>query len=65
MVTKSKKSSIAKRGRVKVGKLKLNKETVKDLTGKEKKQIKAGVRNEILSLPVICCRTFPEFTCGG
>ena len=32
-----------KKGRVKVGKLKVNKETVKDLTGKEAKQVKGGV----------------------
>lgn len=42
MVTKSKKTA-AKKGRVKVGKLKLNKETVKDLTGRERKKIKGGV----------------------
>lgn len=30
----------AKKGRVKVGKLKLNRETVKNLTSEEKKQIK-------------------------
>ncbi len=41
MVTKSKKTG-AKKGRVKVGKLKLNKETVKDLTGSEGKKIKGG-----------------------
>lgn len=40
MVTKSKAGQ--KKSKVKVGKLKLNKETVKDLTGKEKKQIKGG-----------------------
>jgi dihydroxyacetone kinase DhaKLM complex PTS-EIIA-like component DhaM len=45
MVTKSQKTG-AKKGRVKVGSLKLNRETVKDLTGEEKKKIKgklAGV----------------------
>ena len=45
MVTKSKKSG-AKKGTVKVGKLKLNRETVKDLSTEEKKRIKgkqAGV----------------------
>jgi len=31
-----------KKGRVKVGKLKLGKETVKDLTSSKKKQIKGG-----------------------
>jgi natural product precursor len=41
MVTKSKTDG-TKKGRIKVGKLKLNKETVKDLTSKEAKQIKGG-----------------------
>lgn len=40
MVTKSKAGK--KTSRVKVGKLKLNKETVKDLTVKNAKQIRAG-----------------------
>jgi hypothetical protein len=43
MVTKSKAASKEqKRSRVKVGKLKLNKETIKDLRGKEAKEIKGG-----------------------
>ena len=45
MVTKSKETG-AKKGTVKVGKLKLNRETVKDLSTEEKKRIKgkqAGV----------------------
>lgn len=43
MVTKSKKQSTgAKRGRVKLGKLKLKKETVKDLSESEVKNIKGG-----------------------
>lgn len=41
MVT-SKIKSGQKKGKVKVGKLKLNKETVKDLTDSERKQIKGG-----------------------
>ena len=40
MVTKSK--ARANNGKVKVGKLKVNKETVKDLTADEKKEIKGG-----------------------
>ncbi|PYS92924.1 MAG: hypothetical protein DMF64_07285 [Acidobacteria bacterium] len=32
-----------KKGKVKVGKLKLNKETIKDLTGNEARRIKGGV----------------------
>jgi hypothetical protein len=39
MVTKSKKTG-AKKGTVQVGKLKLNRETVKDLSTEEKKRIK-------------------------
>ncbi|MBA3768426.1 MAG: hypothetical protein H0W99_15890 [Acidobacteria bacterium] len=43
MVTKPKAADKKeKKGRVKVGKLKLNKETVKDLTGSEAKKIKGG-----------------------
>jgi hypothetical protein len=45
MVTKSKKitgEKEQKKGRVKVGELKLNKETVKDLTGDEARRIKGG-----------------------
>jgi hypothetical protein len=41
MVSKAKKGS--KRGRVEVGKLKLNRETMKDLSTNRKKQIKGGV----------------------
>jgi|GEM_PF-5446840 len=47
MVTKSKKNIAVekeqKKGRVKVGKLKLNKETVKELTTREADKIKGGV----------------------
>jgi hypothetical protein len=44
MVTKSRKQSTeGKKGRVKVGKLKVNKETVKDLGQKEWKYIKGGM----------------------
>jgi hypothetical protein len=43
MVTKSKAAGKEqKKSRVKVGKLKLNKETVRDLSGKEAKAIKGG-----------------------
>lgn len=43
MVTKAKKDAGGeKHSRVRVGKLKLNKETVKDLGGEEAKQIKGG-----------------------
>ena len=43
MVTRSKNVG-AKKGRVKVGKLKLNTETVKDLSGDRQKKVKAGLR---------------------
>ncbi len=43
MVTKKKRTGAAtKRGRVKVGDLKVNREKVKNLSGSEKKQIKGG-----------------------
>jgi hypothetical protein len=43
MVTKAKKGAASeKKGRVKVGKLQLNKETVKDLSEKEAKGVKGG-----------------------
>ena len=41
MVTKKTKGE--KKGRVKVGKLKLNKEAVKALTSEEKKRVKGGI----------------------
>ena len=71
MVTKSKKTG-TKKGRVKVGKLKLNKETVKDLTGGEGKRIKGGlvVTVHYLCVPVqtIGCPTAVgpscDVTCG-
>jgi hypothetical protein len=49
MVTKKKSASTkqAKKGRVKVGKLKLNKETVKNLTDKDQSQLKGGARPRI------------------
>jgi len=44
MVTKRKRSSETEetKGKVKVEKLKVNRETVKDLTGREEKRIKGG-----------------------
>lgn len=47
MVTRTKtapKRTTRKRGGVKVGKLKLNKETVKDLSASQQKQVKGGRR---------------------
>jgi len=49
MVTKKKSASSkeAKKSRVKVSKLKLNKETVKNLTNRDQKQLKGGARPRI------------------
>ena len=43
MVTKPKTKGSQKKGKVKVGKLILNKESVKDLTPGERKRIKGGI----------------------
>ncbi len=51
MVTKTKAGQ--KKGKVKVGKLKLNKETVKDLSAEEQKKLKGGR----IRLPSITCGT--------
>ena len=46
MVTKRKSTAEKeKRGRVKVGKLNLSKETIKDLSPKEKSRVKGGAAN--------------------
>ncbi|GEM_PF-3290903 len=42
MVTKNTKTEGEKKGRVKVDKLKVNKETVKDLSDKDVKDVKGG-----------------------
>jgi hypothetical protein len=42
MTTKKKDGASEKKGRVKIGKLRVNKETVEDLTNKEAEQIKGG-----------------------
>ena len=47
MVTKSKSKTGEKKGKVKVGKLKLNKETVKELRTGERKEIRGGVLDPI------------------
>jgi hypothetical protein len=49
MVTKKKSTSSksAKKGRVKIGKLKLSKETIKDLTDKNQSRVKGGARPRI------------------
>jgi natural product precursor len=54
MVTKSKQTAVAKKGRVKVGKLKLKKETVKELSSRQEKRIKGGAVAPGLGTPA--CR---------
>ena len=44
MVTKSRSVKSKKKATVKVGKLKVNKETVKHLTDAERKKVKGGLR---------------------
>jgi len=44
----------ARKGRVKVAKLTLNKESVKDLTASQRKQIKGGKAKAIISLGPDC-----------
>lgn len=64
MVTKSKKQTAGekeqKKSRVKVGKLKLNKETVKDLTGSDEKKVKGGMLPPTRRTPWVSCGQ----TCG-
>jgi hypothetical protein len=43
MTTNKKDSTSEKKSRVKVGKLQVNKETIKDLTDKEAEQVKGGL----------------------
>ena len=54
MVTKSKTSGTKKTGRVKVGKLKLNRETVKDLTDSAQKKVKGGVVKQLTGTTTFC-----------
>ncbi len=56
MVTKKKSTGKkeARKGRVKVAKLTLNKESVKDLTASQRKQINGGKAKAIISLSCSC-----------
>ena len=69
MVTKKKSTGEkeAKRGRIEVGKLKLNKETVKDLTTGEKKKVRgAAIGNATANnadLASYCDGRCPSRTC--
>lgn len=58
MVTKSKATKTAsKKSRVKVGKLKLNKETIKDLTGDEARRVRGGAMGTIVGTSRVCGNT--------
>jgi len=60
MVTKSKGAGkkAGKKGRVAVGKLQLNKESVKNLSGGESKKIKGGLLPQVkVSTPNACIAT--------
>lgn len=65
MVTKSKKQGTTeKRGKVKVKNLKLNKETVKDLTASEAKKVKGGkVAKPLPSACAAGCLTWSHNYC--
>lgn len=66
MVTKSKKATGAKeqkKGRIQVGRLKLNKETIKDVTPEEARRIKGGATNTCLGEGVV--RRDATATCAG
>lgn len=62
MVTKSKKES-ARKSLVKVGKLKLNRETVQNLAGSELKKVKGGVAEKPVPNPPPITVVFG--TCAG
>lgn len=55
MVTRKKRTEKeVEEGRVRVKRLKLNKETIKDLTGSEQKQVKGGISILSAVLTVVC-----------
>lgn len=62
MVTKSKAGQ--KKGKVEVGKLKLNKETVKDLTARDQRQIKGGRLSAFCTPPTKQDSGCPDCTAG-
>jgi hypothetical protein len=63
MTTNKKDSVSEKKGRVKVGKLQVNKETIKDLTDKEAERIKGGNPQATLTTRaltgLLCSNTCP------
>jgi len=50
----TKKETGEKKGKVKVGKLNLNKETVKELTSSQAKRVQGGVGTKCVSYPASC-----------
>ena len=63
MVTKSRNAGTKKKSTVKVDKLEVNKETVKDLSGVERKKVKGGLRPRQASA-VSCAPTCDgSYTC--
>ena len=54
MVTKSKTAGAKKTGRVKVGELKLKRETIKDLTDSAQKKVKGGVVKKPSGTNTLC-----------
>jgi len=55
MVTKKMRTGAAgKKGKVKLGNLKLNRETVKDLTGSERRQIKGAALSRLSAVITNC-----------
>jgi len=64
----TKKKTGEKKGKVKVGKLKLTKETVKDLTAGEGKQIKGGlvitVHYLCVEVKTVVCNTVVQPSCN-
>ena len=55
MVSKKTKEKTPAEGRLKLGKLQLGKETIKDLTPGDQKQVKGGAANA--NATVVTCRT--------
>jgi hypothetical protein len=57
--TKATKTAKTSKARLKIGKLKLNKETVKDLTSAESRKVKGGQKPEAPT------GNQPSYSCGG
>jgi len=55
MVTKSRTTGTKKTRKLNVGKLKLKKETVRDLSPSEKKSVKGGTGHTTYLITAVCC----------